>query len=349
MIDFEGNELLASEYDSILALKSVEENFVVKKDGKVGLVNSKGQAIINSEYKNIMTLKEGYKNEYIIVDNNNKYGVISTSGTIILEPKYDSIKYLSSSEIYAVKENNKQKVINKDGTVLLEGYDDYIHVKGENITVKKDGKYGIVKQNKEVVIKTEYEDLQYAFSIYYIAKKNGKYGVINLNNEEVIKCEYNNISYIEECGILLADKSDTETVVFDNNLAQKFTGIVSKIDIQKGYFVGYVNGEYKYYNFKFEEKKSSDLLTANTLFLSKKDGKYGYVNKSGEVIVDYIYEDAKEQNAYGFAAVKQNGVWGCIDKAGKLVLEPSVNLDNSIFVDFIGTYHLSDEGIYLEK
>ena len=45
-----------------------------------------------------------------------------------------------------------------------------------------------------------------------------------------------------------------------------------------------VNDEYKYYNFKFETKKNTDLLTQNTLFLSKKDGKYGYVNKNNETV-----------------------------------------------------------------
>ena len=36
----------------------------------------------------------------------------------------------------------------------------------------------------------------------------------------------------------------------------------------------------KYYNFKFEEKQESDIYPNRTLFLSKKDGKYGYVDKT---------------------------------------------------------------------
>jgi hypothetical protein len=42
-------------------------------------------------------------------------------------------------------------------------------------------------------------------------------------------------------------------------------------------------------------------------------------------------------------------VWGSINKAGVIMQEPSVNLDNSIYVDFIGTWHLSDNGLYYEK
>lgn len=42
----------------------------------------------------------------------------------------------------------------------------------------------------------------------------------------------------------------------------------------------YLGDDYKYYNFKFEEKPASNLLTSNTLFLSKKDGKYGFVDSA---------------------------------------------------------------------
>ena len=146
-----------------------------------------------------------------------------------------------------------------------------------------------------------------------------------------------------------SDVSDTETVIFDNNLSEKISGIVSEINQEKGYIKVYTNNEYKYYNFKFEEKKSSDILTSNNLFLSKKDGKYGYVNKEGKVIVDYIYEDGTEQNSCGFAAVKKDGVWGSINKVGAVELEPSVNLDSNIYTTFIGKWHLNDSGLYYEK
>ena len=48
-------------------------------------------------------------------------------------------------------------------------------------------------------------------------------------------------------------------------MAEKFTGIISEINEEKGYIKAFIQGEYKYYNFQFEEKQASDLLTANTL------------------------------------------------------------------------------------
>ena len=352
IINFEGQEVLPCEYDEITALKGVKSNFIVKKAGKVGLVNEVGQTIVNTEYKNVIALKDEYKSEYIIVNTENKYGLISTSGTVLIEAKYDQVKYIGSSHLFAVKESETWKLFDTEAKkiVIEDKYKNIVEAKSENIiVVNEDGKYGVLNKDYTEKIKPQYEDLKYAFSIYYIAKKDGKYGIINSENETVIEFEYKRMIYVENGGFIEADKTDTETVIFDNNLGQKIVGIVSDINTEKGYIKVYTNNEYKYYNFKLEEKKSSDLLTANTLFLSKKDGKYGFIDKSGNVVVDYIYEDGTEQNVQGYAAVKKDGVWGSINKAGVISKEPSVNLDNSIYIDFIGEWHLSDNGLYYEK
>ena len=79
------------------------------------------------------------------------------------------------------------------------------------------------------------------------------------------------------------------------------------------------------------------------LFLSKKNGKYGYVNKNGLVIVDYIYDDATEQNTYGYAGVKKDGKWGAIDQSGNIILEPSLTLEHNTVISFVGKLHLAPD------
>lgn len=351
LVDFKGNELLKCEYDNVYSLKGVKENIIVEQNGKLGLVNAKGQTIINTEYKSIETLKEGYKNEYLVSNESGLYGVVSTVGeNKILEDKYEAIKYINSSDVYAVKEDGTMKLVNTKGEVLQtsEG-EEYVYAKGENVVAVKDGKYGVEKTTGEAVIPYEYDELQYAFSIYYIAKKDNKYGIINVNNETIKDFEYTNMYFVEEGNFIVADKSETETIILDDNLAQKVAGVISEINIEKGYIKVYENNEYKYYNFKFDEKKNTEILTQTTLFLSKKDGKYGYTDKAGNLVVDYVYEDGTEQNSCGYVAVKQNGVWGSLKKNGAIACKPSVNLDNSIYIDFIGEWHLSDDGLYYTK
>ena len=171
-------------------------------------------------------------------------------------------------------------------------------------------------------------------------------------SEEKIPFEYNYIEYVEDADFIRAQKENSETDLLDRAFNIKAQGIVSEINKDKNYIRLRVGEEYKYYNFKFEEKQSQEVLKDNTIFLSKKDGKYGFVDKNGIVVVDYIYDDATEQNEYGFASVKKNGLWGSIDSDGKEVIEPKYNLENNLKIDFIGKWHLGQDlnmNYYCEK
>ena len=77
-----------------------------------------------------------------------------------------------------------------------------------------------------------------------------------------------------------------------------------------------------------------------------------YVDKDGNVVVDYIYDEAQEQNKYGFAAVKKNKLWGAIDREGKEIISPKYKMKNYLVIDFIGKWHLGQDinmNYYCEK
>ena len=79
------------------------------------------------------------------------------------------------------------------------------------------------------------------------------------------------------------------------------------------------------------------------MFISKKDDKYGFVDKNGNVVVDYIYDDATKQNEYGYCGIKKDGKWGAIDNKGNVVIEPTYNLDDYLMIDFIGRWHFGKD------
>lgn len=343
MVDYAGNVLLNCEYEKIEALQGIENSFIITKDGKVGLADNKGKVIIKEEYKKIIALGDNYQNGYIVVNNDNKYGVIDFTGNQILENKYKDIKNVYGNEMYVVK-NTKYAVVNKEGKTLVDGFDDVKAINAESIIIKKDGKYGVKNIKNEEIIPAEYEELEYAFSNYYIAKKDGKYGVIDTKEKIVLKFKYTSLSFRKIAEFFEGERQDTnETIIIDANFKERLTGYISEVNTDKGYFRIKENGEYKYYNFKFDEQKSQDVLKNNTLFLSKKDGKYGYTDKEGKVVVDYIYDDAREQNEYGYIAVKQEGLWGSLDKEGKVVMTPNYSLESNVYENFIGKWHISED------
>ena len=353
LIDLNGKELLPAEYDEITVLEGIENSLIIKKDGKVGLVNDTGSVIIDANYKGIKGLGDTYKDGYITIDEQGRYGLISATKKQILENKYDEILQVPLKEYYAIKENGKQKLINSNGEALIDsGFDEIKSTTTNGIIFVKDNLYGEMNTSGEVTIKADYQELKEVKEQIYIAKQNNKYGIIDGLGNGLIAFEYDGMTYNEKADLFFADDSEYKTSIIDNKYDVKTTGILSEVNTDEEYIRMRISDEYKYYNLKGEEISNIQALKNNTIFLDKKDGKYGYVDKKGNAITEYIYDDATEQNKYGFVAVKENGLWGALDKEGKEVIEPKYNLDNNLKIDFIGKWHLGEDlnmNYYCEK
>ena len=347
LINLTGKVLLDMQYDEIEALEGIKNSLIIKKDGKLGIVDKDGKIIVEPKYLDITNLGKDNKSGFIIKDTNEKYGVIDYSSNVVLESKYDSIEKVSGSSLYVVKEAGKTKVVKQNGTdYITDGFDtikEILKNSSNGVIFAKDGKYGVMKENNQIVIEPTYEDLSQAQDTTLIAKKNGKYGVIDFSANQKILFDYKSIKYDEIADIFITENDSLINTVINSVYESKLSGILVKMDTEKGYMKLRVGEDYKYYNFKFEEKAVTDILVSNTLFLSKKDGKYGFVDKNGKVVVDYIYDDATDQNSSGFCAVKKDGKWGSIDIKGNVCQEPKYNLDDYLEIDFVGKWHLGKD------
>ena len=344
LINFTGKEIIAIDYEEITAISGIENSFRVKKDGKYGIVDNEGKIVVETKYADIDILGKDNKSGFIVKDEAGKYGIIDYSNNQVLEMKYDAIEKVYGNDVYVVTVDGKQKIVNKENTdVLTSGFDSIkqILAKQENAVIfVKTEKYGVMNLSGEVLIEAQYEDLKETKLGTFIAKKDNKYGIINAENQEKVSFEYSSIVYNEKADIYIAEDSNLNSSILNSNLETKLTGMLIELNENKGYLKLRINDEYKYYNFKFEEKQEIDIFPNRTLFLSKKDGKYGYVDKNGKVIVDYTYDDATEQNDYGYVAIKKDGKWGSIDSKGNVVQEPIYNLDEYLLINFIGRWHL---------
>lgn len=353
LIDIDGKQILSAEYEKIETLKGLENSLLVTKDGKVGLVNKSGATIINPEYKKIEKFDADYKKGYITIDENKKYGLVSYAGSKILENKYEKIDAIYGENYFVIQEKGKQKVINaSEEKILEEGYDKISQINSDGVVFIKDKKYGFMDYEGKVKIKPQYENLKEISLGILKAKKDGKYGLVDLSNKEKIKFKYKDINYEESAGFYVTEDDKYNSEIMDTEFNVKLQGILSELNKDKGYMKLKIGDEYKYYNFKFEEKDIKEILTSNTLFVSKKDDKYGFVDREGNVVVDYIYDEAQEQNLYGYAAVKKDNLWGAINSEGKEVITPKYELSNYLVIDFIGKWHLGQDlnmNYYCEK
>lgn len=346
-IDLSGKELLQCEYDKIEALEGVQNTFKITKDGKVGIADNKGNVLITPSYAEITSLDKDKSQGFIVKSSDGKYGIVDTANKQVLETKYDTVEKIYRNDYYVVTENGKQEVVKKAGDKVLSGNYDKIEAILQNpengIIYKQKEKYGIMNLSGDVVIKPEYEKLKEGASGSIIAKKDSKYGIIDLQGNQKVEFKYQNLSYNEKADLYIAEDDQYENEILDSNYQVKQTGYLIELNTDKGYMELNQNNSYKYYNFKFEEQNAENIFTSNTLFASKKDGKYGFVDKNGKTVVDYIYDDVTSQNSYGYAGIKKDGKWGAIDKDGKVVKEPTYNLDDYLKIDFIGGWYLGKD------
>ena len=346
LINMQGQEVLSCSYDEINVIENVEDVLLVKQNELYGVVNTSGKEIVKAEYTNIENLGKDYTQGFI-VQKDQKYGVVDSQGNVVLQPIYEGIEKIYGNDMYVVIQQGKQQIVNKEGTeVLTKGFDEIEQIlrNPENgVIYKQKDKYGVMKTTGEVTIEPVYEELKETKTGILIAKQNEKYGVIDIEKNEKLPFSYTSISYYDQADIYVVEKEDFSNDIIDNTFNVKKTGILINIDEEKGYMELRQNDEYKFYNFKFEEKSEKDIFSTNTIFLSKKDGKYGFVDKDGKVIVDYNYDDATQVNSYGYAGIKKDGKWGSIDSKGNIIQEPIYNLDEYLKIDFVGRWHFGKD------
>lgn len=341
LINLEGKIILECDYDDIYSLKGVKKRLITKKDNQYGLVDLNGKNIIESNYKKIESL--GMNTDmYIIQNEEDKFGIADT-----LECKYEEIKAIDSKDVFQVKENGSYKLIDKDQNEISIGkFDEIKEIKDNIIIYKKEGKYYAYNIEEKKTTEKAYDDMKYTSNKNIIVKQNNMYGIIDILEQTKLNIEYKNVIYYSNADIYEIEKmqsDNAENIILDSMLNELITGVVSDINVEKGYIKVWKENGYRHYNFKGEEQEPSRILNHNTLFISKQNNKYGFINREGKQVTEYIYDDVIEQNEYGFAAVKKDNLWGAIDRNGNLICDIKYNLDDYLLIDFIGTYHLGKD------
>ena len=211
LVDQKGKEITAFEFDDI---KRVYNGVIAaKKQSKWAIVNPRGQLLTAFEFDSIKIHEGGEAdvrgvgiNEletdtgYLLVSNNNKWGVVDKKGTIIINTQYDDV-YPFTQGVAFVEKNGKHAVIDANGKIRTEFiYDDldsYIagahHLKRYGIILYyRDRMVGIMDTSgKEIT--SPYENIAPADDNFYRVLKNKKVGVIDSKGKEILQPKYDEI------------------------------------------------------------------------------------------------------------------------------------------------------------
>ena len=217
--------------------------------------------------------------------------------------------------------------------------------KSENyfITIKNNGKYGLVDNNNDVLMDNKYDYLEYAFENYFIFSSDGKFGVIDNAGNVIVQNAFDIIQAINGTNIIQAiDASSGKSYILNKNIRKVAEVESPHIYLKQNYIKIVSQDNLLYLDFDGNIKEASEILIDNLIFAKEQDGKWGFVNSSGNIIIDYQYDLTQDVNEYGYAAIKQNGKWGTVNANGEFVLDPVYEI-NDIEPIFIGEYYKKSE------
>ena len=139
-------------------------------------VTKAGYTTMSGDYENIRAMLDGY----LIVEKNNKYGVITTDSKVIIEAKFDRLFYSQNSMEFFAYANSKVGLIEKDGKQLISPskyqnisiFDQNLDQEHRLYLVSLDGKVGVVNRHGEELIHPLYEQVGLDSSIELYSKLN---------------------------------------------------------------------------------------------------------------------------------------------------------------------------------
>ena len=349
-VDVDGNVLLEPEYTEVSRITNVKDDdniyLVVAQNGQYGMIKNQEQ-IIENEYQSISYNSES---NTLTLEKTKRYGVATLDGKIVIPVEFAQIDS-TGKNIYATDVDGNVKVYQEDGNPAEIESNVYILETGnENYQIKIDNTqgsvYSILNKDGEQITTQNYSYINYLYDNYFIVSvTGGKVGVINDKEEPIIEIQYDSIEKVEGTDYIITRLSEnSSTQLYDKNFKQLCEMTNSIVQTEENYVKVYNNTETKYFDLEGNEKQNAEILSNNQIYAKSQDGKWGFVDKSGNIVVDYIYDKVTDLNSYGYAGIKLDGKWGVVNSNGEVIVEPTYTLNTPTEPEFIKDYYKVEYG-----
>lgn len=342
-IDNKGKEILPTEYNEITRVTGINDNdnayLICAKNGQYGLMK-KEETLLNHEYQSI---QYDEANNVFVIEKSRKYGIANISGEEIVPVKYNEID-ITGIYFYAKNEQGTT-VYNSNGTqVNIDAKVAILNTDNEKYKIRIDNtegtKYGVINKEGKQLIEGKYNYIEYLYDNYFIVSdENGKLGVLDDKEKTKIETNHDSLQKIQGTDLLQATLGESQTTEVYNKTMEKICEMSNAKIVVEDYIKIYNEEEERYFDKEGKELKNTEVYSSNKLFVAKKDDKYGFVDKTGKLVVDYKYDKAYEFNNYGVATVKKDEKWGAINEQGQEIVAPIYEIKDQTEPSFIGKYY----------
>jgi len=177
-------------------------NFIVKINDRMGIIDENENIVLPIEYKDIS--HSAYNDgSFLAVNKEGKYGCILINGKISLPFEYDQINYNHSKNLKTIKNNKCGLIQINSGSpyeIVTCEYDN-IDIYNETFIVKKNNLYGMLDSFGKVITPCEYTSIEkvlkkdnYSKNFIYIAQKNKKFILLDKSGQQVTTNSFSGIS-----------------------------------------------------------------------------------------------------------------------------------------------------------
>lgn len=276
-------------------IKNPSNMYVVQKNQAYGIINNKSEEILPVQYEDINNVRVHRPLELVIVKDSitDKYGVLELkTKKWLIEPVNEELIQIEEGYINDITHHDKITYDFAGNKISYGGYE-----KRDGNVVMKDGKWGVVDDNDEMLIPCQYDEVTPLGEFFVVGKKgfNWTRGLIDSSNNLILPIEY---TYIFECKNLLklskhpkwavATKSgELITDFVYDKIHCKYSGDI--IEVYQNDKVGALDIHGKnILPVEYKEVKNRGIYIR--LFT---DGKYGLAHLDGNIILPCQYDDIR--------------------------------------------------------
>lgn len=295
---------------------------------RFGYVDTTGQVVVDPQYD----FAENFVNEVGIVQRNNKWGLVNAESAVLIPCKFDRLDFLENTDNQIIRiSNNNEKLgmIDTSGQVVVDlKYDEIGAFKEGRLSVKRNGKWGFVNPGGVEVIPCIYSKVN-DFSNRRAAVKFGrKWGFIDDNGNVIIDYKYRNVGNFRDGlawvasikGVGYINEKGKEAIPMQFDKAHDFENNVARVVVNGEW--GLINKEGKYFlKPKYSDITPFDRNGTAVVRHGNANFRYSLINRTGNILTDKKYKKIGKFSE-NYASVKYKSQYGFINRFGKLVIKP---------------------------
>lgn len=238
---------------------------------------------------------------YAIVVRSNTFSLINRDFEEIWGGAYDYIEHTSEDNFFIVSQYGKKGVVRYDGTIIIPvEYDEISIIQMEpgvrRFLVVKDKKSGIFNFDGSVMLACVFSDLQWSTNPrdFVIAAYDGKWGILNVAGEELVPFIYDEIAEYGDRNCYLV-KLDGKFGILNGLYIEILPPVYEEIQpLYNGMQPVKLDGLWGYVDENgiaviAPQFDSADMFLGGIAVVSQ-NGKYGCINKRGQFVIPAEYD-----------------------------------------------------------